>query len=116
MPELRHRKRHLLQIALLRLAVDSHHTLGLGKRQTAQEKILYQTKDGRVHADAEREAEHRDSRKSRRFTKLAQSEAKIIHVIQCATLEWDRHAWHDAPEENRQGARRRPASRSKRGG
>ena len=78
MPELGHRRRHLFQIALFRLAINAHDTLRLGKGQTAQEKILYQTKDRGVHADAQREREHGKQRERRRFAELAKSETNVV--------------------------------------
>ena len=50
------------------------------------------------------------------FAKLAKGKAQDVHVIQCAMLELDQHAWHGALEKNRQGVRRQQGSRSKRGG
>ena len=80
----------------------------------AQEKIVDQTKDRSVQPDAERERHDSDQSERRRFAELAKSELEIIHVIQCAMLESDRHAWRGAPESNKRAARQAPArSRSR---
>ena len=81
MPELRHGRRHLFQIAFLRLAVDAHDTPRLGKGQATQEKVLDQTKDGGVHSDAERESDHGKNGEPGRFAELTESETKIVHGI-----------------------------------
>src|SRR5207253_9064002 len=105
------RRRHLeLVRTVFPLGQNMQDPLRFLERQPFEKQIVDQRKDRRVEADPEREGEHRDNRKSRRFTELAQSEAKIIHVIQCARLEWDRHAWRGAPVTNRQAERQMPAT------
>src|SRR5204863_128204 len=75
MPEFRHRRRHLFQVALFRLAINAHESVRLGKREAAQEKALNQTNNGGVRANPEREWEHSDDSEPRRFAELAQREA-----------------------------------------
>src|SRR5439155_13391929 len=108
------RRRHLeLVRPVFPLGQNMQDPLRFLERQPFEKQIVDQRKDRRVEADPEREGEHRDNRKSRRFTELAQSEAKIIHVIQCARLEWDRHAWRGAPATNTRAERQMRAKRSR---
>lgn len=67
MPELRHGKRELLQVAFFCLAVDAHDTGRLIEGQRTQEEIVNKTEDGRVHADPERERNDGERSESGRF-------------------------------------------------
>jgi hypothetical protein len=87
MPKLRYRKRQLL--AFFRFTINANHSFRLGKWETAQEKIVYQTEDRGVHADTERQREYRERSEPGRFAELAQSEFEIIHIIRRAALELD---------------------------
>src|SRR5437868_11954697 len=80
MPNLRHRKRQLLQVALFCFTINAHHAIRFGKWQTAQKKILYQTKNGGVHANTECQREHRERCESGRLAKLAKSKADVVHL------------------------------------
>ena len=64
MPELRYRKWKLLQVALFPFAVNANDAVGFRKRQTAEKKILYQTEDRCVHADADGERDYSKRSKS----------------------------------------------------
>ena len=57
-----------------------HKALRLFERQTAQKKIVDQTEDRGVQADAESERKHRQESKAGRFDQLPESEAKIVHI------------------------------------
>ena len=58
---------------------DMKNARRFSKRQPAQKEIVDQAKDRRVQPDPEREGDHRQESKPRRFTKLPQSETKISH-------------------------------------
>src|SRR5262245_16616111 len=105
MPELRHRERHLFQIALFRVAINAHDTFGLGEWQTAQKEILDQTEDGSVHPDAECEREHPEKSKSGRFAELAKGESKVVHIIRCVVLELHQRARREPPAASRRSPR-----------
>src|SRR6267143_2726511 len=79
MPELRHGKRELLQVAFFCLAINTHDVRGLIKRQRAQKKIMNQAEDSRVHADPESERDYSERSEPGRFAELAQSETEVVH-------------------------------------
>jgi len=67
------------QVSLLRFRLQNHDTIRVLERQTFQEKIVDQTKDGGVHADAERERKHGEKGEPGRLEELADGEAEINH-------------------------------------
>src|SRR5205823_2257958 len=70
----RRRYSDIRQIARLVAVIEVNNARRFLERQPAQKQIVDQTKDRRVQPDAERERDDRDSCKSGRLAKLAESE------------------------------------------
>src|SRR5205823_7048040 len=62
-------------------SIQVHNARRVFERQTAEKQFVYQTKDRGVQPDAEGERKRGDNCESRRFTKLAQSKANVVHII-----------------------------------
>ena len=59
--------------------VEVNEPLRLRIGQRPEQHVVDDAEDGGVRADPEREREHGDEGEARRFAKLAESEAKIVH-------------------------------------
>ena len=81
MPEFRDGKRQLLQVAFFCFPVNANDAVRLGKRQTAQKKIMHQTEDGGVHPDADGEGEDSEKGEGWRLQELSESKAEVVHEI-----------------------------------
>ncbi len=82
MPEARDRKRHLLHVALLRLAVDANDPIRLGEGEAAQEKAIDQSEDRAVGPDPESKSQDREEGKNRRFPEHPASESEVgQHIV-----------------------------------
>src|SRR5205823_12556005 len=84
------------EIAQIVSSMQVHNPRRLFEWETAEKQFVYQTKERGVQPDAESEGHNSDKRKSGRFTKLAQSEADVVHIIRCVMLELGRRVWRGA--------------------
>src|SRR5689334_10119697 len=90
---------------------NEHEAVRLRIRQGPQEHRVNNAENGSIGTDPERERDDRDSCKSGRLTKLAESEFEIVHIIQCAKRRLDRRATRGVPESRTPGMWRRKEAR-----